>query len=443
MDGLGLLPVLKDRGLHSCGRVDLDYPFLRARGAWNPWGYYLDILFVLGVGASTLLLVLEDLSRGLGALSALSGELQRHRSKQNEDVFAPLLARTITLTGVRGSAIYLGTEEGGSFVAAVGACEGWEGSQPSGPAAEAIGRVLKTGRPEAEGNWKHTRSDGTEHPYAAALPILQGPRISGALVIVGDARDPFAALDEPFLEALGQQVGAALEHADLYRRLEQRREELERLAQAMVNQHEEERRRLSRELHDETAQVFAAVKLELGVARESSPPELVPRMDRALALIDTGMRSIRNVTSRLRPSLIDDVGLLPALRALTNDFHGRDLIQVKFDAPDALPSLSEHVELALFRGVQEGLANAVRHAQARSVTVSIEVGDKSVGLRIRDDGQGLPSDWSLEQFEGRGHMGLAGMRERVNALGGEFSISSAPNGGVDLSLTLPNLPAST
>ena len=108
------------------------------------------------------------------------------------------------------------------------------------------------------------------------LPLRRGASHScgsesviGALVLVGDARDPFTALDDRFLVALGQQVGAALENADLYRRLETRTIELARLSARMMEQHEEERRRLSRELHDETAQVFSAVKMELGVLRDS------------------------------------------------------------------------------------------------------------------------------------------------------------------------------
>src|SRR4029453_2670192 len=132
-------------------------------------------------------------------------------------------------------------------------------------------------------------------PYAAVLPLLQGAQVMGALVLVGDARDPFTALDDRFLVALGQQVGAALENADLYSRLQDRSVELARLSARMVEQHEEERRRLSRELHDETAQVFSAVKMELGLLRDGVSPDQGERLEHALELIDTGIRSIRSV----------------------------------------------------------------------------------------------------------------------------------------------------
>ena len=417
-------------GLHH-----LDYPFLRARGAWNPWGYYLDILFVLAIGAGVLLLVLEDLQRGLGALSALSGDLQRRDSVA--DVVEALLRRTMTLTAVRGSAIYLRVNGKGEYVRGAGLCAHWAGTEPVGAAATVIERVLATGRPETVSNWRHAESDAPPHAFATALPVLRGNVATGALIIVGDARDPFAALDTEFLVTLGQQVGAALENADLYRRLEARRAELERLAARMVQQHEEERRRLSRELHDETAQVFSAVKLQLGLMREVATPELAARLDRALELTDTGMRSIRNVTNSLRPPLLDELGLLPALRALVEDFQNRTGIAFEFRVPDALPVLSETAEVALYRALQEGLANVARHADARRVEVTISVTPSGVELCLSDDGRGLPPNGPIESLERRGHMGLAGMRERITALGGEVTVSNGTNGGAQLIVCVP------
>jgi two-component system NarL family sensor kinase len=265
----------------------------------------------------------------------------------------------------------------------------------------------------------------------AALPVVRGKRVTGALVIVGDARDPFAALDRPFLLALGRQVGAALENADLYRRLEDRKAELERLARRMVRQHEDERRRLSRELHDETAQLFSAVKLQLGLAREGANETIVPNLNRALGLIDEGISSIRNVTRSLRPSLLEDLGLVPALRALVHDFQERSDVDATFVVSDRIPDLSDDADLAIFRAVQEGLSNVSRHAGARSATVALAVEERDVVLRIRDDGRGLPAGERVEEFERRGHMGLAGMRQRIGALSGSVVLGSLSGGGAD------------
>lgn len=412
-------------GLHH-----LDYPFLRARGAWVPWGYYLDTLFALAVGFGIVLLVLDDLRRGLGALSALSGDLQRAGAER--DVLDALLARPLTLAAVRGTALYLrepGTADRGRFIRGAGVCTAWTDTEPAAPAAEAIKRVLETGRSQVMRGWTH--------PYAAVLPISRGHDVTGALVLLSEARDPFTALDERFLIALGQQVGAALENADLYRRLEARTVELAALSARMIQQHEEERRRLSRELHDETAQVFSAVKMELGVLRDTAQPAQAARLDQVLDLIDDGIRSIRSVTNDLRPSLLDDLGLLPALRSLVNDFADRSGIVTDLVAPGTLPALSTEAELALFRALQEALSNITRHADARTVDITIAVRDGQLHLSVQDDGHGLPSGGSAETFERSGHMGLAGMRERISALGGHVKLGASPHGGARLELDLP------
>jgi signal transduction histidine kinase len=413
-------------GLHH-----LDYPFLRARGVWNPWGYYLDIVFQLLVGTGILILVLEDLRRGLGTLSDLSADLQR--GEREGDVLARLLERPLTLPGVRGSALY--AVDAGYFAAGAGLCEAWARAEPDGVAAAAIAEAVRQARPAIERDGLGGRSEAS-YAYAAALPVLRGSEVKGALLIVGDARDPFAALDDRFLVALGQQVGAALESADLYRRLAERTHEFERLAARMVQQHETERRRLSRELHDETGQVFSAVRLKLGVLQEDAPAEVAGQLDDALKLMDTGIRSIRNVTNELRPSLLDDLGLVAALRALVADFGEQTGLFTRVTVPDELPGLSDEAEVALFRALQEGLSNVARHAEARSVTVRLSLRDGSIVLGVRDDGKGPPGA-SLDEFERRGHMGIAGMRERITALGGAVSLNGAAGDGVHLVVRLP------
>ncbi|HUF29990.1 MAG TPA: GAF domain-containing sensor histidine kinase [Gemmatimonadaceae bacterium] len=419
----------------------LDYPILRARGAWNPWGYYLDILFVLVTGAGIFLLVTEDLRRGLGALAALSGDLQGVEG--DAEALDQLLARPLSLPGVRGTAILLSNADGmrDVFVRGAGSCSPLTGRAAEGGLRKLIDLAATTRRPQRGGDWPTSADGSTDAPYSAALPIFRGTELAGVLVILGDTRDPFTALDDRFLVALGQQVGAALENAELYRRLRARTAELERMALRMVHQHEEQRRTLSYHLHDETAQVFAAVKMQLGMVRESSDPSGAERLDRVLSLVDTGIQSIRNLTNDLRPSLLDDLGLLPALRALAADFASQSGLEVDVDAPPALPSLPDEVELALFRALQEALSNVARHAQATSVTVTLgNAAGGAVHMTVRDDGRAAISAGALE---GHGRMGLAGMRERIMALGGTLSVRGTANGGVLLSVTLaaPENPA--
>ncbi len=292
---------------------------------------------------------------------------------------------------------------------------------------------MSTGRPQVAAAGHGAR----DHLYEAVLPIFRGSEVSGALVITGDARDPFAALDERFLVTLGQQVGAGLANADLTRRLHARTVELAHLSARMVEQHEEERRRLSRELHDETAQVFSAVKMELGVLREGAPEATADRLAHVLAMVDTGIRGIRSVVHSLRPSLLDDLGLLPALRSLTTEFAQRSGLTVELEAPATLGAMSKDAELALFRALQEALANVARHAEAGAVRIGIHEAGGTLELSVQDDGRGLPNGITPATIERPGHMGIAGMRERIGALGGTVTVDARPGAGVLLRVRLP------
>lgn len=416
-------------GLHH-----LDYPFLRARGVWTPWGYYLDIAFLLAAGLGILLLVQEDLNRGLRTLSSLSAVVRTRR--QEGDVLDELLRRLLTLPAVRGGAMVFPRADGPHVLRGVGACSDWTGHTVRGGAAEAVGRALGTGRPEViQPGHENGTAGSIPHAWIAALPILDGGTVHGALVVVGEARDPFAALDQKFLLALGQQIGAVLANAELTRRLAARTRELERLAARMVRQHEDERRRLSRELHDETAQVLAAVNMQIGIAREGADARQRLPLDRALALIGDGIRGIRRVTEHLRPSLLDDLGLQPALRALVEDFRQNQAIAVTYEAPERLPALSDEAELALFRALQEALSNVARHAGAGAVDVTIVAGPDHLRLSVRDDGRGLGDGLPNGASE---HTGIVGMRERIQSLGGTVDIAANVDGpGVHVTVALP------
>jgi signal transduction histidine kinase len=286
------------------------------------------------------------------------------------------------------------------------------------------GDMIAAGKPQVIREWADLpATNGRPYPCTVVLPVAIVRAPTGALVMVGDARDPFGALDETFLVALGRQIGSALAGADLTRRLRERGEELARLSTRMVRQHEEERRRLSRELHDETAQVFSVVKLQLGVLKEQSDGATAQGLARALDLVDTGIRSIRNVTETLRPAVLDELGLVPALRSLAADTSQRCGLRVEMETPTSLPPLTAEAELALFRAMQESLSNVVRHAHAHTVHVGVRAHELGVELAVRDDGRGMRDGGRA------GGMGLAGMRERIAALGGQLSVASAERGG--------------
>lgn len=420
----------------------LDYPLLRAQGAWNPWGYYIDITFEMAVGLGILFLVLEDLDQGLSSLTALSGELQGGL-RGDEPMAEAMLRRALSLRGVHGSALWITTPTGGHFVQGAGVAALWpfEGAPQSALAAaewvrvEGVPRVARSvaGAEGVDVSWGGGVA-GEDHAYTAALPVLGDEGVVGALVVVGEARDPFTVLDNRFLLAFGQQVGAALATEELHQDLQARTEELERLQARMIHQHEEERNRLWRELHDETAQVLAALNLQLGVIAERSDDALAPALDRARTLLGEGIKGIRSVTRDLRPVALDDLGLVPSLRALARDFSGDDGLRVDVAAPGRAPRLSAEAEGAVYRSMQEALSNALRHGARERVTVVLETMDDGVALTVTDDGPGFPED-AAGRLRSRG--GLAGIRERVTALGGDFSMENAEGGGARLRVTLP------
>jgi signal transduction histidine kinase len=416
----------------------LNYPLLRARGIWNPWGYYLDVIFSLLVGTGLLLLVLDDLARGVQTLSTLSGDLQ---SGGDPEVAAEqLVKRPMTLPAVSGSALYLHGHDGSpQRVAAAGVCTSWSADSETA-SLRCVERVRESGmleivrEPEVLGD-----ETGFDHPYVAALPLRGEHDVIGSMLVVGSARDPFAALDDQFLVALGQHVGAALQNADLTRRLKIRSTDLERLAAAMVRQHEDERARLSRELHDETAQVLAALNFQLAAMQNGCPAPLAEGLGRAQELLREGIRSIRSVTEDLRPPLLDELGLVRSLKALVDDFREQSGLNIEFDSTERVPELPPEGEVALFRALQEGLANAARHSGAETIHVALDVGAGRAELRVRDDGIGLDDGPNpIRNAERRG--GLWGMHQRITALGGHLALEASPDGGASLTVRVPTEP---
>ncbi len=243
-------------------------------------------------------------------------------------------------------------------------------------------------------------------------------------------------LDILFVLAVGAGI-LLLVNAELASRLRTRTVELERLSRRMVGQHEEERRRLSMALHDETAQLFAAVKLQLGVVREQVAAPQAERLDRAIELFDDGIRVVRNVTHDLRPALLDDLGLLPALRSLVGEFADQHGMDVTFTAPDTLPVMAADADLAVYRVVQEALANVARHARGAGAAVRVFTDDGQLVVQIADQGPGLAAEDTIERAAADGHLGIAGMRERIGTLGGVVEVASGAGHGVTVTARVP------
>jgi signal transduction histidine kinase len=274
--------------------------------------------------------------------------------------------------------------------------------------------------------WRHAQRTGsTGARFVAVAFALWGlHHLDYPFLRARGAWEPWGYfLDIIFELAVGVGFGLMV-LSDLAARLGTRTAELARLQDRRVTQDESTRRRLARELHDESAQTFSAVRLELGLLRESADPDARARLDRALFLLDDGIRGVRRVINDLRPALLDDLGLAAAVRALGEEVEARGGPKVQLDVHNGLPTMPAEAELALFRAAQESLANVVRHAKASTAYLALQPTGTGVQLTVRDDGQGFPAGSDLASFERDGHLGLVGMRERIAALGGTVTVRS-------------------
>ena len=212
-----------------------------------------------------------------------------------------------------------------------------------------------------------------------------------------------------------------------------RYQEVTRLSARLVAAQETERRTISRELHDEVGQTLGAVLVDAANLANRIPVEDTVShryLDNIRALADTSVNSIRNIALLLRPSMLDDLGLVPALEWQAREMSRRSGIKVKVAAENVSDSLPDAVRTCIYRVVQETLNNVSRHSGAKSALVSVQQTEGSIVLTVKDDGSGF------EPAKTRG-LGLIGMEERVKQLGGRLEIESQPGHGTLLRATLP------
>ncbi|WER45977.1 cache domain-containing protein [Cupriavidus sp. WKF15] len=221
---------------------------------------------------------------------------------------------------------------------------------------------------------------------------------------------------------------------------------LRQLAQRVVQSQEEERARLSRELHDGISQLLVSVKLVLEAAANRlrlAPAEgaaVAPVLGMALNRLDTVFNEVRRVARNLRPALLDDLGIFAALQHLAREMQAGSQLQISVAQAGTPRELPDEQATALYRIVQEALTNVERHAGARKVTVALAFDPDATRLTVRDDGCGF--DVARMQVDPRRGIGLRNLRERIAALGGQFGIVSGI-GGTELQAVLPlaKLPA--
>lgn len=222
-------------------------------------------------------------------------------------------------------------------------------------------------------------------------------------------------------------------HADLrYRQVVHARSELKELSARLVEAQEQERRAISRELHDEVGQSLTALLMELGNLGAVAPgdADLRRHLESIRKLAESSVNVVRNMALLLRPSMLDDLGLVPALQWQAREISKRTGMGVTVDADTVADDLPEEHKTCIYRVVQEALNNSARHAYARNVRIVVVQAPDRIRLSVQDDGRGFDSSTV------RG-LGLLGMEERVTHLSGHFQLQSEPGRGTQLRIEIP------
>lgn len=225
----------------------------------------------------------------------------------------------------------------------------------------------------------------------------------------------------------------------LLRQSRRMQEQLRHLSHQILRVQEEERKRISRELHDEIAQTLVNIHLQLEtLARdtEKNPANLRARIAKTQRLVEGSVNSVHEFARELRPALLDDLGLIPTLHAHLKDFTRRTGLRVRFITAAGVERLNNPRRTALYRVAQAALTNVAQHAQASRVEVHITQASGAIHLEIADDGHSFDVEKVLHARPGR-RLGLLGMRERVEMVGGTFLVVSAPGKGTRVRVQMP------
>jgi len=216
-------------------------------------------------------------------------------------------------------------------------------------------------------------------------------------------------------------------------RSEQAEFELRRLSNKLVRAQEDERKTISRELHDEVGQLLTGLRMELGsLSQGAADATFRQRLDSVKALAEDALRAVRNLALLLRPSMLDDLGLGPALRWQAKETSRRSGIPVSVEIQGDLDGLPETHRICLYRATQEALTNCAKHSQATRVTITVTEEKNLVSASIQDNGRGFQ-----EQGVRTRGVGLVGLEERVRALQGKLTISSEDSVGTLIRVELP------
>ena len=279
--------------------------------------------------------------------------------------------------------------------------------------------------------------EGEPHLMFASIPLEARGRVVGILNV---ANKEYGPEEIGLLDSMGKQIGLALENAGLWEELRRKEEVRAQLLARVIAAQEDERKRVARELHDETGQKLSAVIMGLGAAADAlsrgAPGGVDILTDTREVAVET-LEGIRQLILGLRPSVLDDLGLASALRRIAEELSKLSSMDIQVTVDGLDECLPPEAEIVLFRILQEGMNNAVRHSKARRAVVHVARNGSEVSARVEDDGVGFEPDRVTAHVESGCGLGLIGMQERASLLGGEVKVDSGPGRGTRLHVRLP------
>lgn len=274
----------------------------------------------------------------------------------------------------------------------------------------------------------------------ASVPLLAKGRTVGVLLLLSQTQRTLTEDEQSLVQTFGRQIGIAVENAQLYESTLARERQIRTLSMKLQRVQEEERKSFARELHDGLSQVLTTLKIMSQLALKhstSDPAASTKHLSEVVTLAEEAQAEAKQIAFGLRPSVLDDFGLTAAIPLLVTSFERRTRIKVDIHLPEKDTRFDSLVETAVYRIVQELLANTAKHAEATNVSLQLLVRENVLALSFADNGKGLDMTYRSSPETLAFHSGLRNLRERVEFLGGTFRTESSPGHGTEVMVEIP------
>jgi signal transduction histidine kinase/DNA-binding response OmpR family regulator len=279
------------------------------------------------------------------------------------------------------------------------------------------------------------RRTGLQLRSILTIPLLVQQKVIGVLQVLDTETDHFDKTDLALLEPLAASAAIAIENARLYEQVHSERTRLRALSLRLVEVQEAERRHIARELHDEIGQTLTGLNLVLDMAARLPPDDAATNIQEAQVLVNKLLTQVRDLSLDLRPSMLDDLGLLPTLLWHFKRYTTQTNVQVSCEHTGIQGQhFAPEIETAAYRIIQEALTNVARHADTDQVTVQLWTTPETLNVQVKDCGKGFEPEIALIASESSG---LTGMQERAVLLGGQLTVESDRDTGTCLTAQFP------